>query len=127
MQRPLVRYNPIKPFNAREEQPMGSALAIEEPVVLDTEVDSNITLHVTKAGQYQVSMNASYDRDELAQSSCSLHLNGDYSMSLSTNGTEGKAVDVEGLIVELQTGWYELDVSFVKPGLTLHHLNFKQV
>jgi beta-glucosidase len=48
-------------------------------------------------------------------------------MSLSTNGTEGKPVDVEGLIVELQTGWYELNVSFVKPGLTLHHLNFKQV
>ncbi|GAL33394.1 beta-glucosidase [Vibrio maritimus] len=96
MQRPLVRYNPIKPFNAREEQPMGSARAIEEPVVLETKADTNVTLHVSKAGQYQVSMNTSYDRNELAQSSCSLHLNGDYSMSLSTNGTEGNAVDVEG-------------------------------
>jgi beta-glucosidase len=127
MQRPLVRYNPIKPFSADGEQPEGSVHTIDEAVALETKNDTNIVLHVTKAGQYQVSMNASYDRNELAQSSCSLHLNGDYSMSLSTNGTEGKPVDVEGLIVELQTGWYELNVSFVKPGLTLHHLNFKQV
>ncbi len=47
-------------------------------------------------------------------------------MSLSVNGTDGKTVDVEGLKVKLETGFYTLDVDFVKPGLELDRLIFSK-
>ncbi|USD62581.1 glycoside hydrolase family 3 protein [Vibrio sp. SCSIO 43140] len=127
MQRPIERYNPVKPFTAKQQAPEEPSHTIEQPVKLATSSDTSVVINVEKAAKYLVSIQVSYDRNELAQSSCSLSFNGEYSMSLSTNGTDGAITDIDGLIVDLETGWYDVGVAFVKPGLTLHHIAFSEI
>jgi beta-glucosidase len=65
-----------------------------------------------------------YDRSALAQSSCSLSINGEFAMSLSVNGTDSKTVSVEGVAVQLQPGIYRFATHFVKKGAELKSIEF---
>lgn len=126
MQRPLKAYEPVKLFIPLGQQRPASSFDISEPVSLNTSVDGYFDLWVAEPGTYQVQASVVYDRDAQAQSTCSLSFNGDFSMTLSVNGTQGKEVNVEGLPVRLETGHYRLDTVFVKPGLVLSALLFKR-
>lgn len=123
MKRPLKAYEPINTFTANQESSETFSL-ISEPLNLMAEEFCSATLKVENAGTYRVEAYASYARDALAQSSCSLSLNDVYSMSIPVNGTEGEVVKVDGLPVILAPGYYTVDVNFVKPGLILHELRF---
>ncbi len=45
-------------------------------------------------------------------------------MSIPVNGTEGEWIEVEGVPVRLEKGFYEITLDFVKPGLGLARLTF---
>jgi beta-glucosidase len=124
MNRPLKAYEPIKPFAANSELSAEGAIAIESEIQLNTKTNKTLILEVAEAGVYQCSGLISYDRNSLAQSSCSLSLNGVFSMSLGVNGTDGEVTTVEGLQVKLEKGLYQLDLNFVKVGLELERLIF---
>ncbi|WP_028023295.1 glycoside hydrolase family 3 protein [Enterovibrio calviensis] len=122
MERPLKAYEPIKSFAALDQAPEGSSHRAEQTLSLHTNVNKSLTLEVSEAAIYQFRSAMHFDRDSLAQSACSLFLNGEFGMTLPTNGTDGERVTVEGLQVKLQPGFYVLDIDFVKPGLVLEEI-----
>ncbi len=124
MLRPLQPYDPIKAFAAHSAAGNNLALPIDKGVDLNTKINKSICIAVAEAGLYQLSGILRYERNSLAQSSCSLSLNEAFCMSLSSNGTDGKRITVEGLKVRLEKGEYDLSVDFVKPGLKLERLIF---
>lgn len=126
MQRPLKAYEPIKPFAPLAES-VSDAAPLSESTPLSTSVNASLSIKVEQAGVYECSVQASYDRDSLAQSTCSLLINDDFAMTFSLNGTEGKVTTVEGVPIRLEAGSYQLDLNFVKPGLYLESLQLKLV
>lgn len=122
--RPLVRYEPIKAFSAKACGQGTKAVPIEQPLLINSKTNLELEVYVEQAGIYQCKGVMHYERDALAQSACSLWLNGEFSQTLPTNGTEGKSVEVEGLEIKLEAGLYQLALDFVKPGLTLESLMF---
>ena len=127
MARPLKAYEPIKTFAANKDISAANALPIEEEIKLNCQTNTSVTIAVTEPGIYQCNGLIRYDRNSLAQSSCSLSFNGIFSMSLAVNGSDGKLVNIEGLQVKLEKGLYELDLDFVKSGLELESLIFTKV
>jgi len=126
MQRPLVAYDPIR-LVAPADSARQPIVAVEEGINLSTKVGTRISFAVDRPGVYQIMATACNARTALAQSTCSLYLNGAFVMTLSVNGTEGKQVDLTGVKVRLEKGLYELQVDFVKPGLELQRIQFVPV
>ncbi|MBM7038228.1 glycoside hydrolase family 3 protein [Vibrio ulleungensis] len=125
MQRPLKAYEPIKPFSPKS-QADEHAILLESNTPLGTKNNTTRTIRVTQAGVYRCSVQASYEKDSLAQSTCSLLINDDFAMTFSLNGTEGKTQTVEGVPIRLEVGDYHLQFNFVKPGLYLDSLTLVQ-
>ncbi|MGR5295127.1 glycoside hydrolase family 3 C-terminal domain-containing protein [Vibrio mediterranei] len=126
MSRRLVPYEPIKSFDPAEHTESEPVVSINDSISLNCTSNTAISLEVKEDGIYQISATASYDRNSLAQSSCSLSINGEFSMSLPLNGTDGNIQTIEGLQVRLHKGHYQIQIEFVKPGLKLHQLAFTQ-
>jgi beta-glucosidase len=93
-------------------------------VPVNSKLDSEFLLQVTQEGEYLCTAQMAYDRSALAQSSCSLSINGEFAMSLSVNGTDSKTVSVEGVAVQLQPGIYRFATHFVKKGAELKSIEF---
>ncbi|MGR5175731.1 glycoside hydrolase family 3 protein [Vibrio mediterranei] len=127
MDRPLKPFEPIKAFKAIETITERESICINDSISLECDTNVEKWLNVKQSGTYQVSATMSYDRNSLAQSSCSLSINDDFSMSLSINGTDGDVIAVDGLQIRLTSGYYKLAVDFVKPGLVIHQLNLSKV
>ncbi|MDE1248491.1 glycoside hydrolase family 3 C-terminal domain-containing protein [Vibrio aestuarianus] len=124
MDRPLVAYEPIKAFASLKQAPSENSANIEQPISVNSKTNQTIELYVAKEGIYQCRGVMNYERDSLAQSACSLWINGEFSQTLPINGTDGKSVEVEGLQVRLEAGVYQLALDFVKPGVMLEQLVF---
>ncbi|CAH0529845.1 Beta-hexosaminidase [Vibrio hippocampi] len=122
MQRPLVAYQAVKSIAPLSKQPEGEVFDVAHPLVLQTKRDQALSLIVDNKRRYRFSAQVSLNRNSLAQSTCSLMLNGEFLMTFSVHGTDGESVMVEGLEVELSAGFYTLDIVFVKPGLKLEKL-----
>jgi beta-glucosidase len=126
MDRPLTPYEPIKYFSSYDVSPNESLdhFNTDQVITLNAKLNTSLVLWVKEDGIYKCVSEMSYGRNQLAQSSCSLSLNHQYSMSLATNGTEGNITTVEGLEVKLENGYYLVDISFIKPGLVLKQISF---
>jgi beta-glucosidase len=124
MSRPLKAYEPIKSYAAQSHIESTEIRLIDESIEWFTTSDKSAFVKVVEEGVYQVSALVNYPRDSLAQSTCSVSLNGTYAMSLSTNGTEGKQATIEGSPVKLVPGFYQVAIEFLKPGLELEKLAF---
>ncbi|CAE6934567.1 Fibronectin type III-like domain [Vibrio sp. B1REV9] len=120
--RPLKAYEPIKTFVALDEAPKEHVRLIDQHIVLNTKTNASVVVEVSESGVYQFDGVMKYERDSLAQSSCSLFLNSEFSMTLALHGTDGELITVEGLQVKLNPGFYTLDIDFVKPGLELEKI-----
>lgn len=126
MDRPLVPYDPVKSFAARNDL-RGQAIALENGIEFNTRVNASAIMQVAEPGTYRVQVHVRNGRSKLAQSSCSLYLNGTFAMSFPVNGTEGEWIDMEGIPVRLESGYYELVLDFVKPGLELGRLTLDRM
>ncbi|MDF2155183.1 glycoside hydrolase family 3 protein [Vibrio sp. CAU 1672] len=124
MERPLTAYEPIRTFAPRPLAQDEMVHPVENAIELATKLDTSVMVAVSEPGVYQVSGVMRYERDALAQSSCSLFLNDEFGMTLPIHGTDGVWINVEGLQVKLAPGVYNLDVRFVKPGLELEKIVF---
>jgi beta-glucosidase len=127
MNRPLKAYEPIQTFTANRQLEQSDAISIENELALNTKTNMRLVIDVAEEGVYQCYAHANYDRDSQAQSTCSLSLNGAFSMTFSVHGTDGKSHKVDGLQVKLSEGLYELSLEFVKPGLELERLGLVKV
>lgn len=124
MDRPLRAYEPIKFFAADASLPEAQARPISEDLALKSSANTRVTLRVDEPGVYHCHCRMRYDRNSIAQSTCSFSLNGVFAMSLSINGTDGKSISVEGLPVNLEAGLYDLHIDFVKQGLEIEEISF---
>lgn len=126
MARPLQAYQPIKPFIARKTTGTDRVYMTDSAITLNTSVNVSFDIEVETEGVYQCQALMSYERDSTAQSSCSLAINDQFSMSFSTHGTQGELVSVDGLKVQLEKGFYTLSVDFVKAGAKIETFYIRQ-
>ncbi len=124
MKRPLQAYEPIKPFSARNKTTTDSVFLLDKGIEINASCNVTFDIEVESEGVYLCQALMSYDRDSLAQSSCSMAINGQFSMSFAINGTEGKSILVEGLKVSLRKGIYTISLDFVKAGAKVEVLSF---
>ncbi len=128
MQRPLQAYQAVKSFAplAGRLPDAVPLLPVTQRMVVNSENNCELWVEVAQAGRYRCFAEMAYDCEPLAQSSCSLSINGEFAMSLPTNGTEGKNVETEGIAIHLQAGIYRIDTQFVKKGAVLQTLRFER-
>ncbi|MBH5316435.1 glycoside hydrolase family 3 C-terminal domain-containing protein [Paenibacillus sp. GSMTC-2017] len=84
-------------------------------------------IKVEQAGVYRVFVNVMSLETDLAQSACNVTLNDQLMTTIQTNGTEGRWIVQKLVKVNLEAGLYEMQFDFVKPGLKLDWIAFKQV
>ncbi|MCL6604008.1 MAG: glycoside hydrolase family 3 C-terminal domain-containing protein [Paenibacillus sp.] len=84
-------------------------------------------MKVDQSGRYRVIVNIMSPEPELAQSACNVSLNGQLMTTIQTNGTEGRWIRQKLVKVELEAGVYEVKLDFIKPGLQIDWIEFKQV
>ncbi|TVQ17754.1 MAG: beta-glucosidase, partial [Spirochaetaceae bacterium] len=126
MERPLAAYDPIKSFRSVSVA-SGDAVPVEEDIDYAEQGSGPIAVRVDTPGVYQVKTTARNARHPMAQSSCTLYLNGEFAMTLSLNGTEGRPVEVSGRKIRLEAGYYTVRIDFVKPGIVLDTLRFTEI
>ena len=63
----------------------------------------------------------------LAQTACNVTLNSQLMTTIQTNGTDGKWIKQKLVKIELEEGLYELSLEFMKPGLQVDWIEFKQI
>lgn len=87
----------------------------------------SIFMKVEQAGPYRIIVNIMSQEPELAQSACNVTLNDQLMTTIQSNGTEGKWIRQKLVKIELEAGLYELKLDFIKPGLQIDWIEFKQV
>ncbi|MOA50319.1 hypothetical protein D3C78_1733220 [compost metagenome] len=80
-----------------------------------------------QAGLYRIIVHIMSPDTPLAQSACNVTLNDQLMTTIQTNGTEGKWIRQKLVKIGLETGIYELKLDFVKAGLEIDWIEFKQV
>ncbi|WP_152395627.1 glycoside hydrolase family 3 C-terminal domain-containing protein [Paenibacillus guangzhouensis] len=102
-----------------------------QPLSQNTQVTVSTTgstiMKVEQAGIYRIFAHAMSPDNELAQSACNVTLNDQTVTTIQTNGTEGRWFPLKLTKVELEAGLYELKFDFVKPGMQIDWIEFKQV
>jgi beta-glucosidase len=132
MQRPLQAYQAVKAFaplsaQARHAVPETAPICFaDQTIELNSQESSQCLLQVENSGTYLCFAQMAYDREALAQSSCSLSINGEFAMSLPINGNNGKTTMVQGRAIYLPCGVYWLECQFVKKGAELQTLCFEK-
>ncbi|WP_040952506.1 glycoside hydrolase family 3 C-terminal domain-containing protein [Gorillibacterium massiliense] len=96
------------------------------PQVKPSASDSSY-MKVGEAGEYRIIVSIMSPDTNLAQSACNLTLNGQLATTIQTNGTDGRWIRQKLAKVELEAGYYELKLDFVKPGLQVGWIEFNRV
>ena len=84
-------------------------------------------MKVEQAGEYRIIVRIMSPESELAQSACNVTLNDQPVTTIQTNGTDGRWIRQKLVKVELEAGYYEMKLDFVKPGLHIEWIEFKRV
>lgn len=86
-----------------------------------------ICFRVMEAGTYQVINSIMSRESNQAQTVCQASLNGEIFVTFQTNGTGGRYVRQQMLQVELEAGFYQLSLDFVKPGMVVQSMDFEKI
>ncbi|MEO3945307.1 glycoside hydrolase family 3 C-terminal domain-containing protein [Gorillibacterium sp. CAU 1737] len=89
-------------------------------------VDGPTYFRAEEAGEYWVDVKMKSPGAFLAQSACNVTLNGEPLTTVQTNGTQDKWVRQRLVRIALEVGTYEMKLDFVKPGLEIDTIEFKQ-
>lgn len=94
---------------------------------VSTEDTDRVCFEVREAGTYQVINSIMSKESSVAQMVCKAELNGTPLVTFQTNGTGGRFIHQQLLQVELEKGFYELKLEFVKPGMVVQSMDFEKV
>lgn len=94
---------------------------------IKVEFNKSAYLQVDKAGTYRIFVSVSSPESNLAQTAANLTMNGQFAVTIQTNGTEGKWIKQKLIKVELESGIYKLDLEMVKAGILVDWISFKEV
>ena len=117
----------VDTFNADPAIGAEQVQVLSENAQVTPAVSGPTYIQADEAGQYRIIVSIMSPEPELAQSACNLTLNGQAVTTIQTNGTEGRWIRQKLVKVELEAGRYELKLDFVKPGLQIEWIEFKQV
>jgi beta-glucosidase len=100
-------------------------------IAQNTKVNPNLLgstfIQIEKAGLYRIIVNIMSPETNLAQTACNVTLNDKFMTTIQTNGTDGRWIMQKLVKIELETGLYELKLDFIKPGMQIDWIEFKQV
>ncbi|MFC5468086.1 glycoside hydrolase family 3 C-terminal domain-containing protein [Cohnella suwonensis] len=116
----------IETFKASVAIPAEQAQSLSDNAQVKPAVAGSTWMKADQAGTYRIIVNIMSPESELAQSACNVTLNGQLMTTVQTNGTEGKWIRQKLVKVALEEGYYELKLEFVKPGLQIDWIEFKQ-
>lgn len=114
----------VKSFPSRKEL-MNEAIeeniisSVNQDVKVNATTDKTIWIQVQEKGEFSVVLFMGYDQSPSAQSACNVMLNGNYATNIQLNGTFGHFVREKNINVQLEKGWYKVDLEFTKPGLEI--------
>lgn len=84
-------------------------------------------IKVSEAGIYRIIVNIMSPETNLAQTVCNVTLNDLLMTTIQTNGTDSKWIRQKLVKIELEEGIYELKLDFIKQGMQIDWIEFKQV
>ncbi|WP_141505368.1 glycoside hydrolase family 3 C-terminal domain-containing protein [Paenibacillus luteus] len=117
----------VEAFKANSALSSEQAQVLSENAQVKPAAAGSTFMKVDHAGQYRIIVSIMSPEPELAQSACNVTLNDQLMTTIQTNGTEGKWIKQKLVKLELEAGLYELKLDFVKPGLQIEWIEFKQV
>mgnify|MGYP000695551452 CR=1 FL=1 len=117
----------VDSFKANASLSVEQAQGLSQDAQVKPAAVGSTFMQVDQAGQYRIIVNIMSPEPELAQSACNVILNDQLMTTIQTNGTEGKWIRQKLLKIELEAGLYEMKLDFVKPGLQIDWIEFKQV
>jgi beta-glucosidase len=100
--------------------------ALSEHAQIKVSADGPVYMNVDHTGQYRIIVKVMSSEALWAQSACNVTLNGRLMTTIQTNGTEGSWILQRLQKIELEAGLYELKLDFIKPGLQIDWIEFKQ-
>lgn len=110
-----------------------SSIEIANDIIKNT--DEKITpdfakpvyLKVNKAGTYRIFVSVMSQEAGLAQTAANLSLNGQFAVTVQTNGTEGKWIRQKLVKAELESGIYKIELETVKSGIEIEWIEFRAI
>ncbi|MCT2534844.1 glycoside hydrolase family 3 C-terminal domain-containing protein [Aquibacillus koreensis] len=84
-------------------------------------------IQVEEAGLYRIIVKIMSPETNQSQTACNVTLNDRLMTTIQTNGTDGKWIRQKLVKVDLEPGLYELKLSFIKPGMEVKWIEFKQL
>ncbi|URN95717.1 MAG: glycoside hydrolase family 3 C-terminal domain-containing protein [Candidatus Pristimantibacillus lignocellulolyticus] len=90
-------------------------------------VNEAVYVKVDQAGEYRLIVNIMSPEFNTAQSATNVMMNNQLVTTITMNGTEGKWVKQKLIKVDLEVGLYEMKLDFVKPGMQVEWIEFKQL
>lgn len=117
----------VDTFKADPSLSPEQAQTLSDNAQVKPDADGSTFVKVDQAGEYRIIVHIMSPESELAQSACNVTLNGQAMTTIQTNGTDGRWIKQKLVKVELESGLYEMKLDFVKPGLQIDWIEFKQV
>ncbi|ROR27431.1 beta-glucosidase [Mobilisporobacter senegalensis] len=117
----VTKYKARKELLAKEIQHLydDSKIAVKEK--------SSVSIEVSKAGVYGIIVNIMSPDTNLSQTTCNVILNDEFMVTIQTSGTDGRWITQKLIKIELEEGFYELKLDFVKPGMQIDWIQFNLV
>jgi beta-glucosidase len=103
------------------------AHSLSQDAKVNPSVEASTMINVEAAGVYRIFVRTMSKNNQLSQNACNVTLNGQFLTTIQTNGTDGKWVTQRLVKIELEEGLYELKLDFIKPGLQVEWIEFKQI
>lgn len=114
-------------FTGNPSLSAAEAQALSDNAQVKPAAAGSTVVEVDQAGEYRIIVRIMSPESELAQSACNVTLNDESLTTIQTNGTDGRWIKQKLVKIKLEAGLYELKLDFVKPGLQIDWIEFKQV
>ncbi|KWX74056.1 beta-glucosidase [Paenibacillus riograndensis] len=125
--RPHVSEETVESFKANPALPAEQAQSLAGNAQVKPAPAGSTVIKVEQAGEYRIIVGIMSTETELAQSACNVTLNGQMLATIQTNGTDGRWIRQKLVKVRLEAGLYEMKLDFVKPGLQIDWIEFKEL
>ncbi|MBY9078005.1 glycoside hydrolase family 3 C-terminal domain-containing protein [Paenibacillus sp. HN-1] len=117
----------VEAFKANPSLAAAQAQSLTDGSQIKPDPAGSVMVKVEQSGVYRTFVQLMSPESNLAQSACNVTLNGQLMTTIQTNGTDGRWVRQKLVKAELEAGLYELKLDFVKPGLVIDWIEFKQL
>ncbi|MBU9711203.1 glycoside hydrolase family 3 C-terminal domain-containing protein [Evansella tamaricis] len=132
MNAPVFSRKQVKEETVKTAVP-NSSLSTEQFQLLSKElqvtpsVGESVVIKVEETGTYQMFVKVMSSDTNVAQSACNVTFNDQVIATVQTSGTRGKWIKQKLNKVNLEAGFYDMKLDFIKPGLQIEWMRFKQL